>query len=72
MGDWDYDIEEVLGTDGETVHSLVVRFSLPDDVTSAAGLELVFEPGEPNACHGCAETEIPGCALIIKSADSGG
>ena len=59
-GAWDYDIEEVPGADGATVRSLVVRFSVPEDVTSAAGIQLLFEP------------DGDGCALAISSPDAAG
>ncbi len=76
MDDWEYDIEEVLGEDGSTVGSLVVRFALPQDVTSAAGLELLCEPEEAlsgsAAAAGLAASPASGYALVIKSADRQG
>jgi hypothetical protein len=54
-------VEEVL-KDGLTVCSIVVRFALPEHVTSAAGLELLFEP-ENASC---------GFALVVKSEDAHG
>lgn len=76
MDDWEYDIEEVLGEDGLTVCSLVVRFALPEDVTSAAGLELLCEPEEalPDSAAdaGLAASPVSGYALVIKSADRQG
>lgn len=73
MEDWDYDVEELLGADGSTVCSLVVRFTLPEDVTSAAGLELLFEPEAQGA--GAAPAPggtIAGFALVVRSADPQG
>lgn len=64
MGDWDYDVEEVVEEDGVSVGSLVVRFTTPDGVTSASDLELLLEPGDS-----VAEADTIGCALAIKSAD---
>ena len=77
MGEeWDYDVEEVLGADAETVCSLVVRFTLPEGVTSAAGLELLLEPppGAPGADAVPAQHEggLHGFALVVKSADERG
>jgi len=64
MGDWDYDVEEVLEEDGVSVGSLVVRFTTPDGVTSASDIELLLEPG-----NSVAAADTIGCALAIKSAD---
>jgi len=61
---WEHDVEEVLSADGETVCSLVVRFTLPEDVTSAAGLELLFERDTSDG--------IKGSALVVRSADADG
>ena len=80
MGSWDYDIEEVLGDDGATVGSLVVRFTLPEDVTSAAGLELLCQPEEAQpdgtagggGVDGGCSPPATGYALVIKSADRRG
>ena len=79
MDSWEYDIEEVLGEDGATVGSLIVRFTLPDDVTSAAGLELLCQPGEAlsdgTTAEGGVDGDCPpasGYALVIKSADRRG
>jgi hypothetical protein len=79
MDSWEYDIEEVLGEDGATVGSLIVRFTLPDDVTSAAGLELLCQPEEAlsdgTTAEGGVDGDCPpasGYALVIKSADSRG
>jgi hypothetical protein len=55
---------KVLAPDGKTVGTLVVRFSLPDNVKSAAGLELLFEPDDSGP--------VQGFALVIKSADQNG
>ena len=61
----DYDVEEVLGIDGSTCVSLVVRFTLPEDVTSPSLLELLFEPDG-------FEDGGNGCALVMKLVDEYG
>ena len=73
----DYDIEEILGPEGTTVASLIVRFSLPD-VTSAKDLELVIEPDSQaleEDAGSAASRESPrahGVALVIKGVDETG
>ena len=77
MGEeWDYEVEKVLDADGATVCSLVVRFTLPEGVTSAVSLELLLEPppGAPGADAVPAQHEggLHGFALVVKSADERG
>ena len=56
-------MEEILGDDGQTVSSLVVRFTLPEHVKNADdGIQLLFEP----------DAAYTGGALAVKSADANG
>ena len=58
-----YSVEEILGDDGQTVSSLVVRFTLPEHVKNADdGIQLLFEP----------DAAYTGGALAVKSADANG
>ena len=48
--------------DDRTVCSLAVRFSLPEQVTNADGLQLLLEPDDAST----------GCALVVQSSDAHG
>jgi len=48
--------------DDVTVFSLAVRFSLPEQVTNADGLQLLLEPDDAST----------GCALVVQSSDAHG